>query len=819
MLIPEKLTITNYCQIKNLEIDFSAHQVFAITASNGRGKTNTLNALRFALSGQASPGASKLSDDIRDQADEAEVILTFSLTGGSGIIRRSITRKGTECSLKLSINGEEEEYTKTTAAEKRFTSLLGVSPKHISEVIIAEQHSIDALLFWPASERGPKFQRFLHGEIFSEIEKLVGKEKKKVLLDPLAQDRLAELEKTLKAEEEKVAAIEKGLSQVLQYLESPAIQTLEGKVQQIVTFGEYQKQARLLEQEILQIDKEIENTNQRLTQFDLLPKDKFSDLEQKVEVTSARWNSYRPFQQAQSVLQSLKPQEEKLSRSIREIESANSQRHQATQEISQLEAVCTVLRTNNTLRALRLKLAESHRQSGELKEKLEVQEKKLKSLQQEQEKLPIATLHLLQEVFQYMDKHQSSECIVCAAQISNQRIKKLKSQQEQYAVHHAKLSKESSQINKCLKDLQQEQIVCQSQIETLQREISNHETELENTPPPASNVNLPDAEQSLLEAKSRLLGQDKQQAGLPALRTEHLQVVSRIQQLENIPLSPVPSIGESDLTILQQQLQRERKKIENSQSANLQISKSRGRVEQLQHQLHSLVKTMEQAGLPAYTGVLKLTPDESMEIGQVSKARVEKSAFSEEKSSCLGALKTINSQLAQARQAVARHEETKHYISDLEQLEQWFRYSGIPSKIMQRQLNNLCGKMEEIISQFTLTRHFRLTVNEDLEVFMLYADGTIRPIHKASGGERMILGIAFRLATHQYLSPELPFLALDEPSNHLVDTNQVVLQEIIRDLKNSLGKYGIRKLVYCTHSRALANEAEIIINLDTTLKN
>jgi len=819
MLIPEKLTITNYCQIKNLEIDFSAHQVFAITASNGRGKTNTLNALRFALSGQASPGAAKLVDDIRDQADKAEVTLTFSLNGGIGTIRRVITRKNTECSLKLSINGEEEEYTKTTAAEKRFTSLLGVSPKHISEVIIADQHSIDALLFWPAAERGPKFQRFLHGEIFSEIEKLVREEKKKIILDPLAAERLGELEKTLASEQEKLSSTEDKLTKVSQYLDSPTALALEEKIQQISRFHTYQKEARQAEQEILAIEKEISNSIQRLSQLELLPDEEFGALEHKVETFSATWQQYRPYQQAQALLQTLKPQEQKLRQLTQEVEHEATKQDESTKAIQHLEVWCQQLKTKKEISELKLKLSEKQRQLDKIASRLSEQEKQLETIQREQEKLPIATLHLLQEVFQYMEQHNSPDCIVCGARISSQRIGELKSQQAQYSLHHAKLTKENTQINNLLKTLQQDKTVLVSQIANLEKDIGTQEKSISTTTTLPIELSQEQAEQQLFEAKSRQLAQQKRIAELPAIRREYLHLAEQISNLEKVAPVAAPPINEKELDTLQQELQQERKKREHAQRENLQLSKARGKSEQLQQQLDTLVKSMTQSGLPHFTKVFELSTKESTEMSQLEKARAEKKSLTEEKSGCHGALKTINTQITQAKHAVSRHEEAGKYTSDLEQLEQWFRYSGIPSKIMQRQLNNLCGKMEEIISQFALTRQFRLTVNEDLEVFMLYADGTIRPIHKASGGERMILGIAFRLATHQYLSPELPFLALDEPSNHLVDTNQVVLQEIVRDLKNSLGKYGIRKLVYCTHSRALANEAETIINLDTALKN
>jgi len=818
MLIPEKLTISNYCQIKDLKVDFSAHNVLAITASNGRGKTNTLNALRFALSGQASPGADKLTDDIRDQASEAVVELDFSLTGGSGHIRRVIGRKNTTCSLRLELNGGVEEYTKTTDAEKRFTSLLGVSPKHISEVIIAEQHSIDALLFWPAAERGPKFQRFLHGEIFSEIEKLATKERKKVLLDPLAKDRLVELDKTQATEVERLRQVEQGLAETDRFLGSDAVSKLDTKVAQIKQFEKYQEEAAKLEAAIKEIQHVSQDSEAQLRQLTLLGEDTFSTMEKELEVLEAAWSQYRPFAQALALKKTLQPQHDQLLEAIAKLKENLNQEQNLAERITQLKSLVVYLRATAELQEFRTRHNAQQKVLSEVKRNISELTTKLDTLRKEQEKLPVATLHLLQEVFQYMESSQSSECIVCGSQISSVRISELKKRQQEYSRHHTRLSQDIELVAKQKQESEQQKNILQSEVSQLQSSIESLQAKLSKSDLDDDST-TEQAEAQLLEAQSNQLELNRKKLQLPKHEADLGAITRQLNQLERVPPAPAPGKDESALEELRQTVTAERGKRQRAHTISLQISKNHGRIEELEVQHTGISTALSKAGLPNLSESFRLQPEEEAKVDLIEQARASRQKQSEEKSGCVGAIKALDGQIKQARSAIEKSKEAEEYVSRLEQLEQWFRYSGIPSKIMQRQLNNLCGKMEEIISQFSLTRHFRLTVNENLEVFMMYANGTIRPIHKASGGERMILGIAFRLATHQYLSPELPFLALDEPSNHLVDTNQVVLQEIIRDLKNSLGKYGIRKLVYCTHSRALANEAEAIINLDTALRD
>ena len=815
MLLPEKLKITNYCQIPFLELDLSQNQVFAVTAPNGSGKSNTLNALKYALSGMASSGADKLIEDIRDGADKAIVELHFALDNNeAGHIKREISRTSGSSSCELTIYGSDskikEKITKSGGAEKRFMEILGVSPRHISEIIIAEQHSIEALLFWPATERGPKFQRFLHGQLFQEIEKAVQKESKKIFLDPHVEERrkslllsLIEPEETKKAAQKKIARIEKELA-------SPEIINLLEKERRTKEFANLKTNILKLQDQKVTIEQEATNLAEQAKAYPKKLREEIDTAKKKIEITEQEWQQYRPYHLAQIQLTPLQSQvvqlQTKLNKQISEIEKEA----QNKSELTRLKTQKTQYETFKEAERLKQIIQNGKEfialaDVGVRKHKTAIDKVK-ESLKKE------ATYNVIDQALTHMDTHKLKECLVCEGPLSEERITKLKAQ-------HVTLKKELDSLHTQLDKETNSKISLEQEIHSIKKEVNAAEEQLKTiTSEPCTKLE-PEWSKSnedsvtSLEHYFAILPTTKQD--VITINEEIKDAEEKIQELKKIKPVTAPKCDE---TILQEkkkalrELEQKAKEMEELQS---KIDTNNGQNLQLKTAIEEAEKEFLDKNLPASKQNFALTESETTKINNII---IEKTLLASEKEALIGALgsiKAITAQIAKADMEIKGYEETKAYSSDLQQLDTWFRYNGIPSQILHRQLNSLCAKMEGIISQFQLKQSFKLVVDESLDIHMKYPSGILRPIRKASGGERIILGIAFRLATHHFLAPELPLLAIDEPSNHLFETNQVILQEIIRGLKTNLKSYGLRKFIYCTHSRALANEAEEVIDLSS----
>src|ERR1035438_5857571 len=202
-MLPLNLRLRNYCQHRNLTVDFTQGNLIAITAPNGSGKSNVLNALRFALTGEKT--GEKLEDDIFDGSNYAEVELELEINATTRArVKRTIDRK-TANSTTLVIRTLQpdgswkitDNRVKSSDAAAQFEQYLGVDSKSICEIIIARQHSIDSILFDKSAKRNERFEKFLQGSTFTDRVDQLKLEQDRLHVDILATDRLKVLQEEL----------------------------------------------------------------------------------------------------------------------------------------------------------------------------------------------------------------------------------------------------------------------------------------------------------------------------------------------------------------------------------------------------------------------------------------------------------------------------------------------------------------------------------------------------------------------------------------------------------------------------------------------
>lgn len=93
---PAKLTIQGLTAYKEqIEVDFSELDLFAITGPTGAGKSSLVDAITFALFGQAPRVGRSVKELISQGSDRLKVSLEFTANGGSYRIHRSTARRGT----------------------------------------------------------------------------------------------------------------------------------------------------------------------------------------------------------------------------------------------------------------------------------------------------------------------------------------------------------------------------------------------------------------------------------------------------------------------------------------------------------------------------------------------------------------------------------------------------------------------------------------------------------------------------------------------------------------------------------------------------
>jgi len=150
MLTFKRLKIQNFCQIRNLEVEFSAGLV-GIMGRNGVGKSNLIKAIFRALTGKAlNPG--KKEDDVTWGAEGGALELDFVINGNEATLVRDLSTE--RCSL--TIGGEKVRKSKDI--ERKLYPFLGVSPRVLADIVFVMQGKIEGILFQEPAERVKAFQ-------------------------------------------------------------------------------------------------------------------------------------------------------------------------------------------------------------------------------------------------------------------------------------------------------------------------------------------------------------------------------------------------------------------------------------------------------------------------------------------------------------------------------------------------------------------------------------------------------------------------------------------------------------------------------------
>jgi len=115
-------------------------------------------------------------------------------------------------------------------------------------------------------------------------------------------------------------------------------------------------------------------------------------------------------------------------------------------------------------------------------------------------------------------------------------------------------------------------------------------------------------------------------------------------------------------------------------------------------------------------------------------------------------------------------------------------------------------KANRILSKLELPN---IAINDDFQIFVKVPEGEV-PIKNASGGERVGVSIALRLALAELVMGRSPTtLILDEPTIYLDSERRESVFDIIKELSKSL-----RQLIVVTHDDTIINISDRVIRVD-----
>lgn len=147
----------------------------------------------------------------------------------------------------------------------------------------------------------------------------------------------------------------------------------------------------------------------------------------------------------------------------------------------------------------------------------------------------------------------------------------------------------------------------------------------------------------------------------------------------------------------------------------------------------------------------------------------------------------------------------------LEQMREVLHYTALPRLVSLHHLDKLSADVNTYLRLFDSP--FRVEVDEGLGFTCIFHQGgKRRPAGRLSGGQKVVLALAFRLSVNNAFASDLGLLCLDEPTVGLDEHNLGSLETALGRLRELAKSTGLQ-VVMVTHERSLAPLFDNVISL------
>ncbi|ARM75002.1 DNA double-strand break repair ATPase Rad50 [Acidianus manzaensis] len=224
--------------------------------------------------------------------------------------------------------------------------------------------------------------------------------------------------------------------------------------------------------------------------------------------------------------------------------------------------------------------------------------------------------------------------------------------------------------------------------------------------------------------------------------------------------------------------------------------------------------------------ILRLDFDEAKYnelINSINTLNQEVNSMSQEISRILGkleadkkSLEQINSELEKLKTSIDKIPQIEKGLSKLEKLRNDLSGSGLQNFIISNVKPKIENNLNDILSMFNLS-FSRVSVDFEIggkskkgktKITAFNTAGYDLDIEMLSGGERISIALALRLAIARALLDEIGFMILDEPTIHLDEERRRELLNIIRSAMSI-----VPQIIIVTHDDEVKEISDYIINV------
>jgi DNA repair exonuclease SbcCD ATPase subunit len=236
---------------------------------------------------------------------------------------------------------------------------------------------------------------------------------------------------------------------------------------------------------------------------------------------------------------------------------------------------------------------------------------------------------------------------------------------------------------------------------------------------------------------------------------------------------------------------------------NIRISKYDGRVETLHQQRESLAAQVRER--PTDEAVVKASKHIEQHEDAVVSHKVAVQCFNESKQNRTRLKQTLD----QLKLRLSAKAKIRNLLGTISEAGEIFHWNNLPKIVSQANLELLVDDINDNLQLFN--NPFYVAADQDL-TFKVYFPGK-SPVKakQLSGGQKVILAIAFRSALDRVFGHDVGMMFLDEPTAGLDADNVEFFHDALQQLAKKV--HGSRQLVVITHVQELGGVFDQLIEI------
>lgn len=810
----EKVLLNNFISHEKSEVEFKG-EVNVIIGPNGAGKSSIIDAIVFGLFREQSRGIAE--NLIRRGMNRASV--TLILTDGKNkiLIERNISKGNSSIEDRILVNGKPVAYGAKNVSNE-LEKILGIDKDVALSTVIVKQDELDKIL--------DDFQDTMNSILKLElIEKLIDSkgpiaefikklENKLEILNSYElqynniRKKLEEKEKRVKTLKEEILKINKEIEEFeieyqklnseFQILENKKEEYIKTKIsleerkkllnklkEEIERLERETKELPILEKEIEELEKlkdikrKIEKYELLLTNYEEL-KENISDLEKEIEEIEKNINRKKEIEHYYLKYISLQDDKNKLEKEYNTYRELKGKKDSKLQSLERLK------------RELQ-KISFNPNKINELENKINELEKTKSNLEQKNGEIQSMIRENL-EIINNIKNVKTNRCPICGRPLDNEHRNKIieetnrkieELRKEKYSIESRlkeiilELNKVKLDYNKNIEEkAKYEKIIIQ--IKEYEEDISRLDKELEKLKDIEKTKNEIEKElEKLKDYYDEYLKLSKFSEDSAKVKKDKLieykrkkdEIERELMQLK----IELEGIKKDEIEKRINELEKKRGKIEYLKGLKSRLDKDLEDYQNLRNEIEVLEKKLIEISFDENKyNILK----NNLEILQnnINSKKLEKSRKEGELNSEINEITNLKNQLNNLEEQLKSRERIQNAINKLRKIREALGENRLQSYIIMATKQIIENNLNDIISKFDLS-----IKNVEIELapksgksrsskggIIAYTNnGEQLPIVSLSGGEKIAISLALRLAIARTLMANVNFFILDEPTVNL----------------------------------------------------